>query len=117
LDEIQTKVLIVLLLLFTVTSTALLRDFYFFKLTQSLTVCTVQLLYNVTREKGGKPDRKPYPLPHGLRNLKSENSQDYAQKSQQNCMFMNTASEGHERARIYKNTCTMEISYNGVHLV
>jgi hypothetical protein len=36
------------------------------------------------KEKGGKPDRKPYPLPYGLRNpyrnLKSENSQDYAQK-------------------------------------
>jgi hypothetical protein len=32
-------------------------------------------------EKGGKPDRKPYPLPYGkrnpYRNLKSENSQDY----------------------------------------
>jgi hypothetical protein len=46
------------------------------------------------KEKGGKPDRKPYPLPYGLRNpyrnLKSENSQDYAQKPQQNCMFMNS---------------------------
>jgi hypothetical protein len=35
-------------------------------------------------EKGGKPERKPYPLPYGFRNtyriLKSENSQDYAQK-------------------------------------
>jgi hypothetical protein len=42
---------------------------------------TVQLLYTV-KEKGGKPDRKPYPLPNGLknpyRNLKSENSQDNA---------------------------------------
>jgi hypothetical protein len=40
-------------------------------------------MYTV-KEKGGKPDRKPYPLPHGLRNpyrnLKSENLQDYAQK-------------------------------------
>jgi hypothetical protein len=31
-------------------------------------------------DKGGKPDRKPYPIPFGLRNpdgnLKSENSQD-----------------------------------------
>jgi hypothetical protein len=36
------------------------------------------------KEKGGKPDGKPYPLLYGLRNpyrnLKSENSQDYAQK-------------------------------------
>ncbi len=42
-----------------------------------------QLLYTV-QEKGGKPDRKPYPLPCGLRNphrnLMSENSQDYTQK-------------------------------------
>jgi hypothetical protein len=30
------------------------------------------------KEKGGKPDRKPYPLSYGLRNIKSENSQDYA---------------------------------------
>jgi hypothetical protein len=48
------------------------------------------------KEKGGKSDRKPYPLPYGLRNpnrnLKSENSQDYAQKPQRNCMFMNSAS-------------------------
>jgi hypothetical protein len=47
------------------------------------------LLYTV-KEKGGKPDRKPYPIPYGLRNphrnLKSENSQDYAQKRK--CTFM-----------------------------
>ncbi len=42
-------------------------DFYFFKLTQPLTVSTVQLLYTV-KEKGGKPDRKLYPLPYGLCN-------------------------------------------------
>jgi hypothetical protein len=33
------------------------------------------------KEKGGKPDRKPYPLPYGLRNpyrnLRSDNSRDY----------------------------------------
>ncbi len=53
------------------------------------------ILYTV-KEKGGKPDRKPYPLFYGLRNpyrkLKSENSQDYDQKSQRNCTFMNSAS-------------------------
>jgi hypothetical protein len=36
------------------------------------------------KEKGGKPDRKPYPHPCVLRNpyrnLMPENSQDYAQK-------------------------------------
>jgi hypothetical protein len=50
----------------------------------------------MVKEKGGKPDRKPYPLPYGLRNpygnFKSENSQGYAQKPQQNCTFMNSAS-------------------------
>ena len=63
-------------------------DFYFLKLTQPLTVSV--------REKGEKHERKPYPLPYGLRNpyrnLKSENSQDYAQKPQRNCTFMNLAS-------------------------
>jgi hypothetical protein len=56
---------------------------------------TVRLLYTVS-EKGGRPDKKPYPLPFGLgnplRNLKSENSQDYSQKPQWNCTFMNLAS-------------------------
>ncbi len=58
-------------------------------------ISTVQLLYTV-KEKGGKPDRKPYPLPYGLRNpyriLKSQNSQDNAEKPQQNGTFMNWAS-------------------------
>jgi hypothetical protein len=48
------------------------------------------------KKKGGKPDRKPYPHPYGIRNpyrnLKSENSQDYAQKPQRDCTFMNWAS-------------------------
>jgi hypothetical protein len=34
-------------------------------------------------EKRGKTDSKPYLLPYGLRNLKSEDSQDYAQKPQE----------------------------------
>jgi hypothetical protein len=93
---------------------------FLFLQTHAISYSLYSLLYNV-KEKGGKPDRKPYPLSYGLRNpyrnLKPESSQDYAQKSQQNCMLMNTASEGHERARIYRNTCTMEISYNGVHHV
>jgi hypothetical protein len=41
------------------------------------------LLYTV-KEKRGKLVGKPYPLPYGLRNpyrnLKSDNSKDYAQK-------------------------------------
>jgi hypothetical protein len=95
LDEIQTKVLRFSSLLFTVTFTALPWDLYFFKITQPHIVSTVQLLYTV-KEKGGKPDRKPHPLRYGLgnpyKNIKTENSQDYAQKPQQNCMFMNSTS-------------------------
>ncbi len=95
LDEIQAKFSS---LLFTVTSTALPWGFYFFRLTQPLTVSTDQLQYTVEEKggkprteshTGGKPVRKPYPLPYGLRNpkrnLKSENSQDYSQKPQRNC--------------------------------
>ncbi len=62
-----------------------------FKLFQYL-----QFLLHTVKEEGGKPDRKPHPLPYALRNpysnLKSRNSQDYAQKSQRNCAFMNSAS-------------------------
>jgi hypothetical protein len=87
LDEIQTKTLEFFSLLFTVTTTALTRDLYFLKITQPLTVSTVQLqlLYTV-KEKLGNPDRKPYYLLYGLRNpyrnLKSENSQDFGQNPQ-----------------------------------
>ncbi len=42
-----------------------------------------------------KPDSKPYPLPYSsirnpYRNPKSEKYQDYAQKPQRNCTFMNS---------------------------
>jgi hypothetical protein len=60
-------------------------------------------VYSV-KDKGGKPGRKPHPPPHGSRNLKSENSQDYAQKTQRNFMFMNSAS-----ARVASGT-NMEIN-------
>ncbi len=49
--------------------------------------------------KSKMSDGKPYPLTFGLRNpyrnLKSENSQDHAWKSQQNCTSMNSASVKH----------------------
>jgi hypothetical protein len=81
LDEIQTKVLKVFLL-------AIHSHLYSFAL-RFLVLWTHATSYNfyssllyTVKEKGGKPDRKPYPLPYGLRNpyrnLKSENSQDYA---------------------------------------
>jgi hypothetical protein len=44
------------------------------------------------KEKGGKPDPLPYGLRNPYKNLKSENSQVYAQKTQRNCTFMNSAS-------------------------
>jgi hypothetical protein len=75
-------------LLFTVISTALPWDLYFFKLLQPLTVSV--------KKKGGKTYRKPYPLPYGLRNpytnIKSENSQDYAEKLQLNWLLVNPVS-------------------------
>jgi hypothetical protein len=51
---------------------------------------TVKLLYTV-KEKGRKPYSLPYVIRNPYRNLKSENSQDYAQKPQQSCTFMNSA--------------------------
>jgi hypothetical protein len=69
LEEIQTNVLRVFLLAINshLYSFALRFLLYFFKLTQPLAVSRVQLLYSV-KEKGGKPDIKPYPLPYELRN-------------------------------------------------
>jgi hypothetical protein len=99
LEEIQTKVLRVFLLAIQshLYSFVLkfLCNFYFFKLTQPLT-CFHSVLLSTVKEKGGKPDRKPHSLPYDLRNphrnLKSENTQDFAQKPQRNCTFMNSAS-------------------------
>jgi hypothetical protein len=56
-------------------------------------ISIVKLLYTL-KKKGGKPDRKHtlFGLGNPYRNLSSENSQDYAQKPQQNCMIMNSAS-------------------------
>ncbi len=86
LDEIQTKVLRIFLL--AIHSHLYRFALRFFKHTQPLTVSV--------KEKAGKSDRKRYPLPYCLRNpfrnLKSENSQQYAQKPQWNCTFMNSAS-------------------------
>ncbi len=52
--------------------------------------------YSFSKGERRKPDRKPYHLPYGLgnpyRNLKSENSQDYAQKPQRDWAFINSAS-------------------------
>jgi hypothetical protein len=91
LSEIQTKDLRVFLLSIhshTDTSTALPWEIFIYSKTHATSYSfysSVTGLYTV-KEKEGKPDRKPYPLPYGLRNpyrnLKSVNSQDYAQKPQ-----------------------------------
>ncbi len=120
-DEIKTKVLRVFRLAihshldsfalkFLIIQThATSYDFY------SSGVLVVELPMYAVKEKGGKPDRKPYPLPYGQRNScinrKYANSQDYAQKPQRNCTFMKSASvgakgcgvgshEGYERGRV-----------------
>jgi hypothetical protein len=72
LDEIQAEVLKVFLLVIHshLYSFALRFLFYFFKITQPLTVSV--------KEKGGKPDRKTMPpslwFKKSIQNLKSENS-------------------------------------------
>jgi hypothetical protein len=61
-----------------------------------LTVFESTVTVHCKGEKGGELDRKPYPLPYGLRylyrNMKSDNSLDFARKPHQNCAFMNLAS-------------------------
>jgi hypothetical protein len=78
LDEIQTKVFRFFLLVIHSHLYSFTLSVLNFKLTQPLTVSV--------KEKIGKPERKLYPLPYGFRNpyrnLNSENSKDYAQKSQ-----------------------------------
>jgi hypothetical protein len=95
MDELQSKVSRVLLLAMHSQLYSLALRFlqYFFKLTQPLTVSTVELLYTV-KKKGWKPDgKKPYPLYYSLRNayrnLKPKNSQDNALKPQRSYTFMN----------------------------
>jgi hypothetical protein len=61
LDEIQTKILRVFLLVIHSHFRSFACD-YFFKLTQPNTVSTVHTAH--CEEKGGKPYRKPYPLPY-----------------------------------------------------
>ncbi len=94
LDEIQTKVLRVFLLAIHSHLYSIASRFLF--LQTHATSNSFNRFYTV--KKGGKPYRKPYryPLPYDLknqyRNLMSENSQDYDQKPQWNCTFIDWAS-------------------------
>jgi hypothetical protein len=94
LDEIQTKVLKV----FPLAIHSHLYNFalrFLFLQTHAtsyifLQTYTTSFCKYTVKEKGGKPERKPYPQPYVSR--KSEISQDYVQKPQRNCTFMNSAS-------------------------
>ncbi len=95
MDEIQTKVSRVFLLAIHSQLYSFALRFIFLQTHATSYSFYGALLYTV-KEKEGQPDRKPHPLLNGLRNpyrnLMSENSQDYAQKLQRNCAFMNSAS-------------------------
>ncbi len=95
MDEIQTKVLRVILLAVHSQLYSFALRFLFLQAHATSYSFYSQLLYFV-KEKGGKPDGKLYPLPYGIRHsyryLNFENSQDYVQKPQRNCTFMNSAS-------------------------
>jgi hypothetical protein len=103
LDEIQTKVFRVFLLVIHSHLYNFAFEFLFLQ-THTTSYSFYSELLSTVKEKGGKPDRKPYPLPYDLinpyRNLKSENSPDYSQK----CMFMNSAPGGHYSILNYGNT-------------
>jgi hypothetical protein len=65
---------------------------YFSKLTQPATYFYSSVTVH-SKGEWRKTERKPYHLPYALCNPypMSENSQDYAQKPQRNCTFMNSA--------------------------
>jgi hypothetical protein len=76
LDEIRIKVLRVFLLVIHGHLYSFALRFIFLPIRA--------ISYSFCKGERRKTDRKPHPLPYGLRNpyrnLKSENSQDYAQK-------------------------------------
>jgi hypothetical protein len=94
LDEIQPKVVKSFPPCYSQSPLQLCLRFLFLQITQPLTVSV--------KEKGGIPDRKPFPpflwfkKSIQIRYLMSENSQDYAQKPQHDCAFMNSATENLE---------------------
>jgi hypothetical protein len=90
MDEIQTKVVRIFLLAIESHLYSFALRFLFLQ-THATSYCFFSALLYTVKEKGGKPDRKPHLLPYGLRNPKNR-AQDYAQKPQGNCTFMNSAS-------------------------
>ncbi len=92
LDESHTKVLRVFLLAVQSHLYSFALRFIFLQTHATSYSFYCALVYTV-KEKGGKPNRIPhsfsYCLGTSLRSLKSEN---YAQKPQRNCTFMNSPS-------------------------
>jgi hypothetical protein len=95
MDKNQTKVLKVFLFAIHSNLYSFALRFIFLQ-THATSYSFYSALVYTVKQKGGKPHRKPHPLPYDLRNpyrnLKCENSQDYAQKPQRNCKFMTSAS-------------------------
>ncbi len=88
MDEIQAKALRVFLLAIHSHLYSFALRFIFLQ-----THATSYSFYSLaTLHCKGERTIKPYPLPFGLRNLKSENSPEYAKKPQRNCASMNSVS-------------------------
>ncbi len=99
LDEIQTKVFL-LAIQSHLYSFALRFLFHQPHATSYSFYRADTLHYTVMMKKGGKSDHTPFcGLRNPFRNLKSENSQDYAQKPKNNCTFMNPVS-GQKRHKV-----------------
>jgi hypothetical protein len=95
LDKIQIKVFRVFLLAIQSRPTANLEIWIYFFPTHATSYSfdsSVTLLYTV-KEKGGKPDRKPYPLLYSLRNPYRNLSAELSRLCW-NCTFMNSTSGG-----------------------
>ena len=122
MDEIRTKILRVFFIAIHSHLYSFALRFLFLQThTTSYSFYSSVTVHCTVKKKGGKPDRKPYPLPYGFRNpyrnLKSENSQHYAQKPRRNCTFMNSASGrihlavAHENKKILTEQTTTFSSY------
>ncbi len=101
MDKIQTKVLRLFILAIHSHLYNFALRFYFFKLTQPLVVsrvCTLQ-----RRKEGKLMKNHTLRLKNQYKNLKFENSQDYAQKPQRISTFINSAS-----GRIVKSNKELE---------
>jgi hypothetical protein len=68
LDEIQTKVLSIFLFAIQSHLYSFTLRFLFLPTHAATSYSFFSTLLYTVKKKGGKPDRKPHPLPYGLRN-------------------------------------------------